>query len=77
MSRPRYTVPSVGGYLATPPLAIIQRLFASGRDIAGWIQGASEGAGLGNAFVSHIQGDRWDLSCRLRAFDAKAVTPRR
>lgn len=42
-------------------------------DIAGLIKGASEGAGLGNAFLSHIQGVDGIFHV-VRAFDAKEVT---
>ena len=39
-------------------------------DIAGLIKGASEGAGLGNAFLSHIQAVD-GLFHIVRAFDSK------
>jgi len=42
-------------------------------DIAGLIKGASEGAGLGNAFLSHIQAVD-GIFHLLRAFDDKDVT---
>lgn len=42
-------------------------------DIAGLIKGASEGAGLGNAFLSHIQAVDGILHM-VRAFDNKDVT---
>lgn len=41
-------------------------------DIAGLIKGASEGAGLGNAFLSHIQAVD-GIFHMLRAFDSKDV----
>mmetsp|Transcript_14261 Transcript_14261/g.16472 ORF Transcript_14261/g.16472 Transcript_14261/m.16472 type:complete len:412 (+) Transcript_14261:90-1325(+) len=42
-------------------------------DIAGLIKGASEGAGLGNAFLSHIQAVD-GIFHLVRAFDSKEVT---
>jgi len=42
-------------------------------DIAGLIKGASEGAGLGNAFLSHIQAVD-GLYYVVRAFDNPEVT---
>ncbi|MGK3744311.1 MAG: obg-like ATPase 1 [Bacillariaceae sp.] len=42
-------------------------------DIAGLIKGASEGAGLGNAFLSHIQSVD-GIFHLVRAFDDRAVT---
>jgi len=42
-------------------------------DIAGLIKGASEGAGLGNAFLSHIQAVD-GIFHLIRAFDSKEVT---
>jgi obg-like ATPase 1 len=42
-------------------------------DIAGLVKGASEGAGLGNAFLSHIQAVD-ALIHVVRAFDNDAVT---
>jgi obg-like ATPase 1 len=42
-------------------------------DIAGLIKGASEGAGLGNAFLSHIQAVD-GIFHMVRAFDSKEVT---
>lgn len=42
-------------------------------DIAGLIKGASEGAGLGNAFLSHIQSVD-GIFHLVRAFDSKEVT---
>jgi len=42
-------------------------------DIAGLIKGASEGAGLGNAFLSHIQAVDGVFHV-VRAFDSKEVT---
>jgi len=42
-------------------------------DIAGLIKGASEGAGLGNAFLSHIQAVDGIFHV-VRAFDSKEVT---
>jgi obg-like ATPase 1 len=42
-------------------------------DIAGLIKGASEGAGLGNAFLSHIQAVD-GIFHMVRAFDNKEVT---
>ncbi|KAG5178990.1 P-loop containing nucleoside triphosphate hydrolase protein [Tribonema minus] len=42
-------------------------------DIAGLIRGASEGAGLGNAFLSHIQAVDGIFHC-VRAFESEEVT---
>ena len=42
-------------------------------DIAGLIKGASEGAGLGNAFLSHIQAVD-GIFHLVRAFDSKEIT---
>lgn len=45
-------------------------------DIAGLIRGASEGAGLGNAFLSHIQGVDGIFHV-VRAFDDAEVMLRK
>ena len=42
-------------------------------DIAGLVKGASEGSGLGNAFLSHIRAVDAIFSV-LRCFDSKNVT---
>lgn len=42
-------------------------------DIAGLVKGAAEGAGLGNAFLSHIQAVD-AIYHVVRAFDSKEVT---
>lgn len=42
-------------------------------DIAGLVRGASEGAGLGNAFLSHIQAVD-AIYHMVRAFDSTEIT---
>ena len=46
--------------------------YLSVTDIAGLVKGASEGAGLGNAFLSHIQAVDALIHC-VRAFDSDEV----
>jgi len=56
--------------LYRPPSKVPAKLLVT--DIAGLIKGASEGAGLGNAFLSHIQAVDGIYHC-VRAFEAEEV----
>jgi obg-like ATPase 1 len=56
--------------LYKPPSKVPAKLLVT--DIAGLIKGASEGAGLGNAFLSHIQAVDGIYHC-VRAFDSDEV----
>ena len=56
--------------LYKPPSKVPAKLLVT--DIAGLIKGASEGAGLGNAFLSHIQAVDGIYHC-VRAFESDEV----